>query len=77
MKNSNDVSAPLNTYNPNTQGKFSMVRNKSLYEFGYTTDYYLANKSEYIYTRITTISPHYIVKNLTKKMLYFAQTTYL
>jgi hypothetical protein len=36
-----------------------------LYEFGYATQMYLANKDEFIYTKVTTISPLFIIVNYT------------
>ena len=73
MDNSHDVSVPITTFAPHTHDRFSLVRRDRLYEFGYKTDVYLANNSEFIYTRITTISPLYVVANLTNSTILFAQ----
>lgn len=39
------------------------------------TDIYLANKEEFIYSKVTTISPLYVVVNCTKSTILFAQTS--
>lgn len=67
-----DISSEINTFTPGTNEKFQLVKKNRIYEFGYSTEVYLANKMEFIYTKITTISPLYVVVNYTKSTVLFA-----
>jgi len=51
-----------------------LIKKNRLYEYGYITDIYLASKIDFIYTKITTISPLYLIVNYTKSTILFAQT---
>lgn len=72
MESTTEISQEINTFAPGTNEKFQLVKKNRLYEYGYSTELYLANKLEFIYTKVTTISPLYIVVNYTKSTLLFA-----
>ena len=72
MEGSPEVSKEILTHTPGTRDRIKMVRRNKLYEFGYSTDIYLAHMDEYIYTKITTISPLFIVANYTQNTVLFA-----
>jgi hypothetical protein len=73
IEGSKDVSNLISTFAPGTREKFALVRKNKLYEFGYATQVYLANKHEFIYTKVTTISPLFIVVNYTQSTILLAQ----
>mmetsp|Transcript_11125 Transcript_11125/g.7725 ORF Transcript_11125/g.7725 Transcript_11125/m.7725 type:complete len:124 (-) Transcript_11125:68-439(-) len=75
MQGCDDVSKPIHCFTPGTQSKFALRMQNKLYEFGYSTELYLASKStsQYIYTKITTIMPLYMVLNQTDLDISFAQ----
>lgn len=43
-----------------------------VYEFAYQTEIFLASKDEYAYTKITTLTPLYVVVNKTSRELLIA-----
>ena len=73
MNRSAQVSHALNTTKPNTRGRIEFIRKNYLFEFGYSTDFFLANKNESIYTKVTTLSPLFIVANHTESTLLISQ----
>mmetsp|Transcript_23179 Transcript_23179/g.22656 ORF Transcript_23179/g.22656 Transcript_23179/m.22656 type:complete len:364 (-) Transcript_23179:642-1733(-) len=68
-----EVSNPINIKNPGCQEKFGLTKEDFLYEFGYSTEMFLATKDDYVYTKITTISPLYVIINQTKNLLVVGQ----
>ncbi len=44
-----------------------------MHEFSYKTEIYLACKDDYAYTKITTITPLYVIVNETSENLMLAQ----
>ena len=42
--------------------------------FCYSSDVYLATQNEYIYTKITTVSPYYVVVNESKQTIILEQS---
>ena len=72
IEGSKEVSDLISTFAPGTRERLSLVRKNKLYEFGYATQVYLANKDEFIYTKVTTISPLFIVVNYTQSTILFA-----
>ena len=72
MESGSDISTEINTFTPGTNERFQIVKKNRIYEYGYSTEVYLANKLDFIYTKITTISPLYIVVNYTKSTILFA-----
>lgn len=73
MEGSSDISDPLHTLTPGTRSRFQLVRRNRLFEFGYHTDLYRANKGESLFTKVTTVRPLYIVVNYTQSTVLFAQ----
>lgn len=63
MEDSVDVSKEILTHPPGTIDRFELVKRNRLMQFGYATEMYLAHKEEFIYTKITTISPYFVVVN--------------
>jgi hypothetical protein len=74
LNNSASVSKKLDTktFEAGKKDSFQLSRKNNLFEFGYSTFPYLANKHESIYTRVTLISPLYIVVNHTNHTLLVA-----
>jgi hypothetical protein len=72
MDGSSDVSNPLNITKPGVSDHFSLIRKKRLLKFGYSTDMYLASKDEYLYTKITSIAPLYVIVNSTQYTILLA-----
>jgi len=72
IEKSEAISEPVHIFTPGTHNRFQLTRGNKLYEFGYSTELYLANRDEFIYTRVTTISPFFIVVNLTQSTVAFA-----
>jgi len=73
IEGSKEISQIISTYAPGTRDKFQLQRKNMLYEFGYATQMYLANRNEFIYTKVTTISPLFILVNCTQSTILFAQ----
>lgn len=75
MLDCDDVSKPIHTFAPGTQSKFYLKMQNRPFQFGYSTDLYLASNSssQYIYTKITTIMPLYMILNQTEHEICFAQ----
>lgn len=73
IEGSKEISQTISTYAPGTRDKFQLQRKNMLYEFGYATQMYLANRDEFIYTKVTTISPLFILVNCTQSTILFAQ----
>lgn len=42
--------------------------------FCYSSEVYLATQNEYIYTKITTVSPYYVVVNESKQTIIMKQS---
>jgi len=73
IEGSPEVSQPINTFAPSAQQKFSLVKKNRLYEYGYATEIYLASEQEFIYTKITTLSPLFVIVNSTQQTILCAQ----
>jgi len=73
IEGSPEVSQSINTFAPNAQQKVSLVKKNKLYEYGYATEIYLASEHEFIYTKITTLSPLYVIVNSTQQTILCAQ----
>jgi hypothetical protein len=72
LEGSISVSNPINIFNPGCKDKFFLIREKMVYEFAYQTEIFLASKDEYAYTKITTLTPLYVVVNKTSRDLLIA-----
>ena len=44
MEGTYDMSNPINIYNPGCTDKFLLTKDKQLYEYGYSTEIFLASK---------------------------------
>jgi hypothetical protein len=66
------VSNPINIFNPGCKDKFFLIKDKKVFEFAYQTEIFLASKDEYAYTKITTVTPLYVVVNKTSSDLMLA-----
>jgi hypothetical protein len=67
------VSNPINIYNPGCKDQIVLISNKKVFEFSYKTEIFLASKEDYAYTKITTITPLYVIINNTLSYLFVAQ----
>jgi hypothetical protein len=79
------VSNPINIFNPGCTDKFFLAKGNELFEFSYKTEIYLAckfifplihyliGKDDYAYTKITTITPQYVIVNSTKNQILIQQ----
>ena len=57
-----------------TSLEFQLKNNTHFYKFCYSSDIYFATSNELIYTKITTVSPYYIVLNQSSKTIIFEQS---
>ena len=73
IKGSFDVSNPINIQNAGLWDQFTLTKENERYEYSYSTEVYLATPDDYIYTKITTISPLYVIVNKTKGILVVSQ----
>eukprot|EP00347_Sterkiella_histriomuscorum_P000566 403375355 len=73
IEGSQEVSNPLNIFNPGCNDKFMLSKDNQLFEFAYQTEIFLATKDDYVYTKITTITPLYVFVNHTKNIIVAAQ----
>lgn len=67
------MSNPINIFNPGCTDKFFLAKGNELFEFSYKTEIYLACKDDYAYTKITTITPQYVIVNSTKNQILIQQ----
>lgn len=64
-----EISTPINIYNPGCKDKFQLTKDNFLYEYWYSTEIFLATMDDYVYTKVTTISPLYVFINQTEELL--------
>lgn len=64
----------IDTITQSTQIDFSLKNSLYKLNFCYQTNIYLASIEEYIYTKITTVNPYYIIMNNSKKQILIQQS---
>ena len=64
----------VDTFATSTRMDLCLKSASSRFNYSYYTDIYLAAPDEFIYTKITSVSPYYIVVNLSKKTIILEQS---
>mmetsp|Transcript_21721 Transcript_21721/g.33490 ORF Transcript_21721/g.33490 Transcript_21721/m.33490 type:complete len:145 (+) Transcript_21721:9425-9859(+) len=64
---------PVDVQTTKTQFELTLKNESSRQEYCYYTNVFLATQGEYLYTKITTVSPNYIICNESKSTIWVEQ----